>query len=105
MVSSKLRDRIDIYKEIKSETDFGETKTSYEFKYSCRAFVQYANGTRTVDDDEIFYAVDRNFIVRSFVPVYNTDVIHWNDQRWRILSIDRDYHYNNIVIRTTLINE
>lgn len=105
MNAGLLKDRIDILEQKISKTPFGDTRITYEPKYSCRAFVQYANGNRIVDNDEIFYSVDRTFIVRHYVPIVDTDMIVWNDKRWRVLSIDRNHQLNNIVINTTLVNE
>lgn len=105
MISSQLRDRIDILQQVTSRNEFGVTEISYEFKYSTRARVNYSNGSRTMDNDEIFYSVDRDFIVRSYVPIVDTDIIEWNDEKWRVLTIDKNKHYNNILIRTTKINE
>ena len=106
MNSAKLKERIDIYKQIVEPTDFGDNRLSYEFKYSCRACVNYSSGNRIVENDEIFYSVDREFIVRHYVPIVDTDIIEWDNKKWRVLSIDRDkYKYNDIVIKTTLVNE
>lgn len=105
MKASDLRDRIEIWGQVQTRTASGAATITYEKKYSCRARVNYSSGQRTVTNDEIFYAVDREFIVRSYVPVIETDEIRWHDQRWQILSIDHNRDYNDIIIRTTLINE
>lgn len=105
MNSADLRDRIEIYKVTENRTASGAVERSYSFKCSCRARVNYSSGTRTIDNDEIFYSVDREFIVRSYIVVKETDEIRWNGQRWQILSIDRNRTYNNIVIKTQLYNE
>lgn len=105
MISSQLRDRINILEQTITKNEFGQTEIGYQFKYSTRARVNYSSGTRTMDNDEIFYSVDREFIVRSYVPIVDTDIIEWDNEKWRVLTIDKNRHYNNILIRTTKINE
>ena len=105
MQSRDLINRIEIYKQVINRTPSGAVDINYVFKYSCRARINYSSGTRTIDNDEIFYSVDREFIVRSYVPIKETDEIRWNGQRWQILSIDRNRTYNDIVIKTQLYNE
>jgi len=106
MKAADLFYRINIYKMTKTATDFGEVRYDWNtLRTSCRARVNYSSGTRTVQNDEIYYAVDREFIVRSYVEVEDTDIIEWNGEKWRILSIDHNRQYNNIFIRTTKINQ
>lgn len=103
MNSADLKERIKIYSLCTTATVYGDTHDEYMYNYTCRARVNYASGNRTVENDAIFYAVDREFIVRSYVPVHDTDIIVWNDEQWRILSIDRSKALNDIIIRTTKI--
>lgn len=105
MDSGFLKDRIEIYQQVVTRTDSGATDIEYEFKCSTRARVNWSTGDRTVNNDEIFYSTDREFIVRAYVPVVETDEIRWNNQRWQILSIEHNKRFNNIFIKTTLINE
>lgn len=105
MRSGDLRDRINIYELVSTRTATGAAKTDWQFKCSCRSRVNYSSGNRQITNDEIFYSVDREFIVRSYVPVKETDEIRWDNKRWQILSIDKNKTYNDIIIKTTLINE
>ena len=105
MDSGFLKDRIQIYEQAITRTPTGATNVEYNYKCSCRARVNWSTGNRTINNEEIFYSTDREFIVRAYVPVIETDEIRWNNQRWQILSIDHNKKYNNILIRTTLLNE
>lgn len=103
MKAGQLRDRIYIY-ELKIErSPYGNTSRKWYFKCTTRAKKDFASGGRTTENEEIFYTVEREFIVRIYVPVVETDIIVWNDQKWRIISIDRSEKYNNTVIKTTKI--
>ena len=105
MNSADLKYRIEIWQQTVSEGDFGRTNIDYEYKCSTRARVNYINGNREMSNDELVYTTDRTFIVRSYVPVTETDEIRYDNKRWIIISIDRIREYNDIVIRTTLRNE
>lgn len=105
MKASDLDERIEIWQVATTRTPSGAVSIEYEYKCSTRARVNYSSGNRIVTNDEIFYDVDRDFIVRHYVPVVDTDEIRWNNQRWQILSIDRSKEYHNIVIKTTKVNE
>lgn len=104
MKASDLNERIEIWQAVTTRTQSGAAPVEYEYKCSTRARVNYSTGTRTISNDEIFYDVDREFIVRHYVPVVDTDEIRWKDTRWQILSIDRSREYHNIVIKTTKLN-
>lgn len=105
MKAADLKERIDIYKQVETRTASGAATITFERKYSCRARINYSSGNRILTNDEIFYTVDREFIVRTYVPVNESDEIRWNNKRWQILSIDHNLEYNDIIIKTTLINE
>ena len=105
MKSSDLKHRIEIYKQHIEKTEFGRTNITYEPRCSCRARVNYLTGNRTTINDEIFYSVDREFIVRSNVPITYSDVIKFENDFWQILSIDNIHEYNDIVIKTTRLND
>lgn len=103
MDSGQLKDRIYIYELEITRSPYGNTNRKWVCKYSTRARVNYSSGTRGELNDELFYTVEREFIVRHYVPVVDTDIIVWNNEKWRIISIDRNRQYNNIFIRTTKI--
>jgi len=105
MKASDLNERIEIYMVDDTRTASGAFTQAYQYRCSTRARVNYSSGSRTVDNEEIFYNVDREFIVRHYIPVQDTDQIRWDNKKWQILSIDRSREFNNIVIKTTLINE
>lgn len=105
MKASDLNEIIDIYKVTTTRSASGAVNEAFAKRCTTRARVNFASGSRTVSNDEIFYDVDRQFIIRHYIPVENTDEIRWNGQRWRILSIDHNREYKDIQISTTLINE
>lgn len=105
MRASDLKDRIEIYEAVKQRTESGAISTTYRYKCSCRARVNYSSGSKTPVNDQIFYDVNRVFIVRHYVPVVDTDRIMYDNKTWEILSIDHDHSFHNIVINSSLLPE
>lgn len=101
MKAADLKYSIEIYKPVVTVSDFGRTIVKYEHRCTTRARVNYLSGSRIMENEEIFYSVDREFIVRSYVPVEYDDIIKFDGQDWQVLSIDKIHEYNDIVIRTT----
>lgn len=103
MKASDLDNIIQLYELKTTKTDFGLTNNQYIFKLSCRARVNYSSGNRTIENDEIFYDVSRDFIVRSYVQVSYSDIIKYKDEFYQVISIDHSHDFNNIIIRTSKV--
>lgn len=105
MNSCLLRDKIEIYALTTERTEYGTIKESYSLKYTTRAYTKFQSENQVISEGEVFYPISRQFIVRAYVPITETDYILFEDKKWRILSIDKNKYYNDISINTTLINE
>lgn len=105
MKAGLLKEKIEIYKPTVVTTDYGNSKLTYSLYYTTRANVQYNSGTRTRENDEVFYPNNKTFIVRHYVPVTEPMQIKFEDKFYRILSINADKYYNDKVIYTELVNE
>ncbi len=105
MNAAILKDKIEIYGLTTVRTDFGTHKDTYSLKYTTRANTKFVSQNQVVSEGEVYYPITMQFIVRAYVPVVETDVIHFDNKKWRILSIDKNKYYNDISINTTLINE
>lgn len=104
MQSHLLKQPIDIFELITVKTEYGTIQTSYQFKYHTRAYVRFNSENMTVSEGEIFFPVNRTFIVRSYIPVVETDQVEFEGKRYKILSINKNKYYNNIEINAVLIN-
>lgn len=101
-----LQEIIRIYSPTSTVNEYGEKVQTYVKTYETRARVLHDNGTRTTENNEIFYSYQKTFNVRSYVPVTEFDQIEYNDKRYRILSIeDRVKTSNDKLIITELIND
>ena len=104
MNSAYLKHPIEIYELVTTKTEYGTIKTSYVKKYDTKAMVKFDSESQVVSEGEIFYPINRTFIVRAYVPVVESDRIRFDNKDWRILSINRNIYYNDIEIQTTLVN-
>ena len=104
MKSCLLKDHIDIYELKSQKSEYGTIKTLYELKYSTRAFVQFNSETATVSEGEVWFPINRTFVVRAYVPVTETDQIEFEGKRYKITSINKNKYFNNIEIHCILVN-
>ena len=100
-----LKDKIDIYRPITSQNEFGEMIQEYKPWYCTRSRVVSNGGSRELMNNEIFYPYRKIFEVHQYVDVKETDFIYYDNKRYRILSIDLDRTQMKKVIMTELIDE
>ena len=105
MNSALLKHPIEIYALVTTKTQYGTIKTEYTKKYDTRSHIIFNSENQVISEGEIFYPINRTFVVRSYVPVTETDRIKWDNKWWKILSINKNDYYGNIEIMTTIVNE
>lgn len=105
MQAGRLKYVIEIYQPITQENDFGEDSVRWEKKISTRAAITYSSGSRTNDNDEVFYDYTIVFEVRKYHKISEFDRIYFRDKKYRILSIEPSVEKQNQTIRTEIVNE
>lgn len=105
MNSALLKHPIEIHSLKTTKTQYGTIQTSYVKKYETRAHIIFNSENQVISEGEILYPINRTFVVRSYVPVIETDRIKWDNKWWKILSINKNDYYGNIEVITTLVNE
>lgn len=100
-----LKDKIDIYRPISTQNEFGEIVQEYKSWYCTRSRIVSNGGSRTLLNNEIFYPYRKIFEVHQYLDIKETDIIHWEGKKYRILSIDLDRSQMKKVIMTELIDE
>lgn len=106
MLSGRLNEIIIVEKLNVIKNEYGEEQTQdYVYKFKTRAEVNYNNGNRALENNEIFFSNDLTFIVRYYHDISELDRIKWDDKYYRILSIERNKKYQLINIKCTLWNE
>lgn len=105
MNSAILKERIKIFELVTNKTEYGTIQSSYKLKYETRACVRFNSENQVVSEGEILFPINKEFIVRAYVPVVETDRIEYDGKFWKIYSINKNIYYNDISILTTLVNE
>ena len=100
-----LNEKIDIYRPISNQNEFGEIVQEYRPWYCTRSRILSNGGSRTLLNNELYYPYRKIFEVHQYVDVKETDIIHWEGKKYRILSIDLDRSQMKKVIMTELIDE
>jgi len=85
--------------------DFGEETSEWVLKYETKARVVHDGGTRTNENDEIYYTGLKTFEVRFYVPITDFDRIVWNGTTYRILNIDPNKEKQKLTIRAEKVND
>ena len=105
MIAGRLNEVIKIYKPQETINEYGEREMEYVYLYATRAKVEYNSGNRVNENNELVFVYNKNFQVRSYVPLLETYQIEWQGKRYRILTLEHRREYNDIVVNTELINE
>lgn len=105
MIAGRLNEIVKIWRSTEVINEYGERSEEWAQTYSTRAKVDYNSGTRTTENNEIVFDYTKQFNVRSYVPVVETDRLQWNGKMYRIMSIEPRREYNDKVITAELINE
>ena len=104
MNSALLKHKIEIYRLNTKPTDYGTIEAEYDFYRTTRAHIMFNSETSVTANGEIFYPTTRTFVVRLNNDVVEQDRIKWNNEWWKIVSINRNDYYNNIEIITEKVN-
>lgn len=105
MNSGRLRYDITIQKPTIVQNDYGANSIEWEDIIHTKADVTFDQGTRGYMNDELVFVYPKVFTVRYYHKVKDEYRILWNDQKWRILSLEPDLKKQSLTIRTELINE
>lgn len=105
MISGLLKDFIEIYRPHSEQNEYGELIQSYELYQRTRAHKVNNGGSRELQNSEVFYAYRVIFEIWNSVDIEETDIIHYDKKKYRILSIDENKKRLMKTITTELIDE
>ena len=102
--AGKLTEKLSFYKVVETQGRSGFKDTTEVFKFE--AYAERMKNREYLGEDagEIFHTLDLQFRLR-YRPVYETDIVVYRDERYRILSIDEYRMENEMVIKISKINE
>lgn len=105
IASGRLLERIMIYSLSLAESEYGDTVEEWTLSAKAKAYVEHTAGMRDLQNNEIFYAYNKRFTVRQYIPIKDTDRILYEGKFWRVLSIEHDKRRMSKIIMTELVNE
>lgn len=105
MKSGLLEYKIDIYRTNTVRNDFGEMIQEYSLWKTTRTRVLHNGGSRDIQNSEVFYQYRKVFEIWRYVEIIETDIIHFEGKKYRILSIEEDKRQLKKTITTELIDE
>lgn len=103
--AAQYNENIIIYRRALSRNEYGQEQENFNPYRRTKAKVDYINGNKSVENDEIVQNFSKNFTVRSYVDVRTTDRIFWQGNYYRVFNVEIQKANNQIVVQTELINE
>lgn len=103
--SGRLQELITVQRPTITKDEYGANKTVWNNIINTRSDVQYDNGNRGTENNEIVFNYSKVFTIRYYHKVDEKDRIIWNGKKYRILSIEPNKEHQKLTIRTELINE
>ena len=100
-----LNKRIEVYKPVTVTNAAGYTSIKWTKVFETRANVRQTGMSRVQQINEIFYPTTKEFIIRSYHQLDEFHRIKYQNNFYRIISIDRRREMNDILIIADLVNE
>ena len=106
MISSGLlRDTLHFYEKVEAQSASGYKSTEEIFKLKCRAQRTKNKEKYLTDAEELFHTSELTFKLRYRKEIKDTDIVVYEDERYRITSLDKFAEANQLTIILSKINE
>lgn len=106
MISSGLlTETLHFYEKIESQSESGYKSVQEVFKLKARAQRTKNKEKYLTDADEIFHTSELTFKLRYRKEIKDTDIVVYEDERYRITSLDKFKEANQLTIMLSKINE
>ena len=105
MRAGLLTEDIEITRPVESKNEFGEKVLTYEQFYTTKARPIYGGGNRAQENGEILYNYNLSFEIYDYVQVKDTDHILYEENEYRILSIEHNKHQMKKIVRVEKVND
>lgn len=90
---------------VTKKSTFGDTIVEWEEKLRTRANVIYNNSNKTTEFGEMFMTYEVIFQIRYYHHIDDFDIINYNGEDWRIVSIEPQREQQLINIKASKVNE
>lgn len=97
--------KIKVYSPIRTQNVFGEWDDSYQLKKTYRAGLLSQSMNRNVTEDEYFHPMYKEFIVRAYTDIKETDIVEFEGKYYDITSVEQNQYFNNIQIKCELAKD
>ena len=105
MQAGLLNSPIEIHQKQLTKSEYGSVASQYVLKVSTKAQVINNGGSRSEENNQIFYDYRKTFIVRFYVDVKDDDHILYEGVWYRILNIDVNRKFNQKSIQCERVQE
>jgi SPP1 family predicted phage head-tail adaptor len=103
--SGNLTETLEFYDIVETQSESGYKHSEEVFMFKVRAERLKNKMTYTVDADELFHATNLTFRLRYRREIKDTNIVVYEGERYRILSIDKYPKDNQLTIIMGKINE
>lgn len=103
--SGDLTEKLHFYKVIETQSPSGFKTMSEEYMFTVRAQRLKNKENYVVDAEELFHTSELTFRLRFRNEIEDTNIVVYEDQRYRITSLDKLPRGNQLTIILAKINE
>lgn len=106
MISSGLlTETLHFYEKVETQSESGYKSVQEVFKFKVRAQRTKNKEKYLTDADELFHTSELTFKLRYRKEIKDTDIVVYEDERYRITSLDKFKEANQLTIMLSKINE
>ena len=103
--SGLLTDTLHFYEKIETQSQSGYKATEEVFKFKVRAQRTKNKEKYLTDAEELFHTSELTFKCRYRREIKDTDIVVYENERYRITSLDKFTEDNQLTIILSKINE
>ena len=103
--SGLLRDVLHFYEIIETQSESGYKSTEENLKFKVRAQRMKNKEKYLEDANELFHTTELTFKIRYRKDIKETDIVVYDDDKYRITSLDKFIEANQLTIILSKINE
>ena len=103
--SGLLTDTLHFYEKIETQSQSGYKSTEEVFKFKVRAQRTKNKEKYLTDAEELFHTSELTFKCRYRREIKDTDIVVYENERYRITSLDKFTEDNQLTIILSKINE
>lgn len=103
--SGHLTEKLGFYRVVETQSESGFKQNTEVFMFDVRAERLKNKETYLVEADELFHSTFLTFRIRYRKEIEETNIVVYENQRYRIISLDKYTEENQLTIIIEKINE